>query len=372
MANPPVTSNKWHYPRIELAQKYLTILDTGLTRTIALFARRRTGKTEFISHDLLPQAELNGAYTYTVDFWANETLPEECIVTGVMQTFHELPIRKKLKGQPLKEFQAGLSGLSASVGKPSISTINQAFELMRQIHAKDKVKVILFLDEIQHLATRTEFSPVASALRTFIDKNKPWLNVVFTGSSQDGLKRLFTQKKSAFYDSVSILDFPLLGSDYVAYTVEEFNKFTSKTLNLSEALRVFNKVNGSPDKFGQLIQMLLNNKSAAIEAIYQENKEALNDDYDVATRWEALSDIDSSVLGMIIDKIESEVSYGLYSKSAYLRVKGDTGLEVVTKSTIQNSIDRLRAGNWIFSAGHGKWSLEDETDMAFIKSQIRD
>ena len=149
MTKSPVTTNKCHYPRIELAQKYLTILDTGLTRTIALFARRRTGKTEFITHDLLPQAELNGAYTYTVDFWANEELPEECIVTGVFKIFYDLPIRKKPKGQPLKKFQASLLGLSASIGNSTVSTINQAFELKQELTPSINTPRLEVLDSLR-------------------------------------------------------------------------------------------------------------------------------------------------------------------------------------------------------------------------------
>jgi len=370
MTNSPVRTNKWHFPRRELAQKYLTILDTGLTQIIALFARRRAGKTEFITHDLLPEAEKQGAFTYIVDFWANEDSPEECIVAGVLQTFHDLPINKKLKGQPLKEFKAGIAGISASIENPTISTINQAFGLMRQIHSRDTVKVVLFFDEIQHLATRPEFGKVASALRTFIDKNKTWLNVIFTGSSQDGLQRLFSQKRAAFYQSVSVLNFPLLGADYVQHTVNGFNEFTKCNIDINSALRVFKKVNGNPEKFSRLIQMLLRDKSGDIEACYTENEHDLTDEFDVITRWEALSDVDGSVLGLVVAMIDNKINYGLYSAPAFKRVKDETGLQVVAKSTIQNAIDRLRKNNWIFSKGRGVWGIEDESDIEFIRAQI--
>jgi hypothetical protein len=362
--------NPWHFPRIDLAKQYLDLLDIGLSNSIALFAHRRSGKTEFVTHDLLPEAERRGAITYTVDFWANDQNPSECIVTGVLNTFHSLPLRKQLKGQPLKEFKASLTGLSASIGDPNISTINQAFSLMSQMHRGDSKKVVLFLDEIQHLATEPEYSSVAAALRTFIDKNKDWLTVVFTGSSQDGLNRLFSQRKSAFYNSTSIEDFPLLSSQYVEFTIQAFKEYTNLNIAISQALRVFDQINKNPEVFSQIIKGLLFSKRDDIETFYKENTKAYSTNADIQFRWEALTDLDSSVLGLLKSLIDKEISCGLYSMAAYRIIKEEAGVEVVTKSTVQYSIDKLRKAGWIYSTGRGQWSFEDEADLVFIRSQI--
>ena len=362
--------NPWHFPRIDLAKQYLDLLDIGLSNSITLFAYRRSGKTEFVTHDLLPEAERRGAITYTVDFWANDKNPSECIVMGVLNTFHSLPLRKKLKGQPLKEFKASLTGLSASIENPNISTINQAFSLMRQMHRGDSKKVILFLDEIQHLATEPEYSSVAAALRTFIDKNKDWLTVVFTGSSQDGLNRLFSQRKSAFYNSTSIEDFPLLSSQFVKFTIQAFKEYTNLNITISQALRVFDQINKNPEVFSQIIKGLLFSKRDDIETFYKENAKAYSTNADIQYRWEALTDLDSSVLGLLKSLIDKEISCGLYSMEAYRIIKEEAGVEVVTKSTVQYSIDKLRKAGWIYSTGRGQWSFEDEADLVFIRSQI--
>ena len=353
--------NPWHYPRVDLAKQYLDALDIGLSNSIALFAHRRSGKTEFVTHDLLPEAEKRGAITYTVDFWANDQNPSECIITGVMNTFHTLPMRKQLKGQPLKEFKASLTGLSASIENPNISTINQAFSLMSQMHRGDAKKVVLFLDEIQHLATEPAYSTVAAALRTFIDKNKDWLTVVFTGSSQDGLNR--------FYNSTAIEDFPLLGSQYVEFTIQAFSDYTNLNIAISQALRVFNDINQNPEVFSQIIKGLLFSKRDDIESFYKENLSTYSTSADIQSRWDALTDLDSSVLGLLKALIDKEVSCGLYSVKAYSIIKEEAGAGMVTKSTVQYSIDKLRKAGWIFSTGRGQWSFEDEADLVFIRSQ---
>lgn len=361
--------NAWHYPRKQLAEQYLDFLDVGLSNSIALFAHRRSGKTEFVTHDLLPEAERRGSITYTVDFWANDKNPSECIITGIINTFDMLPVRKQLKGQTLKEFNASLTGLSAAIANPTISTINQAFSLMSKIHRGDTKKVVLFLDEIQHLATEQDYSTVAAALRTFIDKNKDWLTVVFTGSSQDGLNRLFSQRKSAFYNSTSIEDFPLLGSEYVEFTVKAFNDYTSLNIGISQALRVFNEINKNPEVFSQIIKGLLFAKRDDIEIFYKENLSTYSTSADIQSRWDALTDLDSSVLGLLKGLIDKEVSCGLYSTQAYSIIKEESGAEIVTKSTVQYSIDKLRKGGWIYSTSRGQWSFEDEADLVFIRCQ---
>ncbi|MEY8200425.1 MAG: hypothetical protein RPS47_14395 [Colwellia sp.] len=361
--------NAWHYPRLNLATTYLDLLDIGLTNTIALFARRRSGKTEFVTHDLLPEAERRGAITYTVDFWANDENPEECVVMGVMDTFNSLSIRKKLKGQRLKEFKASLAGLSASIENPSISTINQAFALMRQIHSNDEKKVILFFDEIQHLATKTEYSVVAGALRTFIDKNKSWLTVVFTGSSQDGLMRLFKQRRSAFYEATAIKAFPLLGPEYISYTINEFNHYTGLNINPSQALRVFKDINNNPEIFSHVIEGLLISKRDDILIFYQDHSEEFSNEADIQIRWDSLTDFDSSVLGLLVDLTDQKFRCGLYCTQAYNLIKEESGSEKVTKSTVQYSIDKLRNAGWIYSPSRGKWEFEDEADLEFIRDQ---
>ena len=55
---------------------------------------------------------------------------------------------------------------------------------------------------------------------------------------------------------------------------------------------------------------------------------------------------------------------------AYRIIKEEAGVEVVTKSTVQYSIDKLRKAGWIYSTGRGQWSFEDEADLVFIRSQI--
>ena len=56
MARSKTPGDAWHYPRPDLAAKYLQIFEVGLTSACALFAKRRMGKSEFLEQDLMPAA----------------------------------------------------------------------------------------------------------------------------------------------------------------------------------------------------------------------------------------------------------------------------------------------------------------------------
>ena len=58
MARSKTSGDSWHYPRPELAAKYLQTFDVGLTSSCALFAKRRMGKSEFLEQDLMRAVEV--------------------------------------------------------------------------------------------------------------------------------------------------------------------------------------------------------------------------------------------------------------------------------------------------------------------------
>ena len=71
---PRVTTpaDPWHYPRPELAAKYLQVFDVGLSSARALFAKRRMGKSEFLEQDLIPAARDAGYLTVYLNLWQSD------------------------------------------------------------------------------------------------------------------------------------------------------------------------------------------------------------------------------------------------------------------------------------------------------------
>src|SRR5258706_3498926 len=81
MSQAPLTS--WHFARPELAQHHLQAFDLGLISAAALHARRRMGKTEFLTQDLSPAAVERGLAVGYCNLWQEDEDPTEAIAEAV-------------------------------------------------------------------------------------------------------------------------------------------------------------------------------------------------------------------------------------------------------------------------------------------------
>src|SRR5260221_13711590 len=81
MSQAPLTS--WHFARPELAEHHLKAFDMGLISATALHARRRMGKTEFLTQDLTPAAVVRGLAVGYCNLWQEDEDPTEAIAEAV-------------------------------------------------------------------------------------------------------------------------------------------------------------------------------------------------------------------------------------------------------------------------------------------------
>lgn len=79
--------------------------------------------------------------------------------------------------------------------------------LLDELGRRDTLTLLL-LDEVQALATSPKHAPFIAALRTGLDLNKDRVKAVFTGSSREGLRRMFSQASAPFFHFGQNLDFP--------------------------------------------------------------------------------------------------------------------------------------------------------------------
>ena len=98
----------WHYPRPELAKKYLEIFDIGLTSARGLFAKRRMGKSEFLEQDLIPAAQVEGYLTVYLNLWDARTHTTPSLVSALSRAMEPTGLLKLVKrlNTPLKKVKA--------------------------------------------------------------------------------------------------------------------------------------------------------------------------------------------------------------------------------------------------------------------------
>ena len=369
----------WHFSRLGLAKDYLALFQFGKTSNVVLFAPRRTGKTEFVQMDLLPFAKEEGYLTITVDFWSNKSNPIAAISDGLIAAFNRLTVKEQsqlanFKGGKATASISRIFEASAETQRVDLDSLSELFNAFGFLMEKSNRQALIHLDEVQHLATDVKFDDVTASLRTFLDKSRSWLKAVMTGSSSDHLQRLFRRSRAPFYQSVEIQEFPMLGTDFVSHLLECYRAESGNSLSEREAVEFFHKLHRNPEKFRGLITAMLRAESTNFAGTWSLIQSKYDATISISEEWAGLSGAEAAVATLLLKKLEGTHSAGLYSPTTFEFVDlyvGDTSKKA-SKSTIQNSIEKLRTIGWVANTGHGKWEFEDSEVMAFIREVTQD
>jgi len=350
----------WHYPRENLAKTYLSQLGEG-GHSIAIFAERRKGKTQFLLEDMKPLAEKEGISVAYIDFWEQRKDPSTCIVRGIRRAIEEIGL--KGAGKWKKEIKLKLPLLEASMSQESKPMPEVAADALELLRTTKKTWLIMF-DEIQHLAISKDYEDTIFTLRSFLNANTKTIKAIFTGSSQDKLNTIFRQHNAAFYNSASLVNFPELDEGFVRHVTNRFSYLSKRELSFNEMMEAFLDNHRSPYILRNLLQMMLNDGVYSVaEGLKRfDSTHNLNAEWDAI--WSNLKIIDKAVLGVILNERP------VYSKDTYEALSEEIGIDGITKSTIQKSIDRLRRKELLNNAGRGKWLFESSFFKEYVQSKI--
>ena len=98
--------------------------------------------------------------------------------------------------------------------------------------------MILVIDEAQVLAYE-ENSHFAHALRAALDVRKERIKVIFAGSSETTLRRMFGVASEPFYNWAPLEPFELLGDEFVLAMVQRVNNISKYPITVDESLESF-------------------------------------------------------------------------------------------------------------------------------------
>lgn len=348
----------WHYPRTDLADQILDRFEVGATTALTLFAPRRMGKTEFVVRDLLPMAVERGYIGVYVNFWDRKDDPAESLIHGLNKASASLKLTTRLK-QTMSRirgfgFNTPIGGASASLKETSdsdkLNIIQELFDLL----VKENRKVLLALDEVQHLATESRFEPIVYALRGMIDLNRERVSVLYTGSSRSGLQRLFRRRNAPLFSSSQQIDLPELGSGYLQHTAQVFHAASHRSLDINACRTAFKAVKRVPYDYRQIIDKLILHGGTDIIDVTTHYLEEHSQEETYQMEWANLKPVDRAVLSFIING-----NAGIYTAEARAFIADQLGLEDVDVPTVQNAINRLRRAAHIAPVGQGRYELED-------------
>ena len=225
------------YPRPELGRQMATQLlrpgplDASLQSGLFLSGQRRTGKTTFLQHDLIPALEAMGALVIYVDLWSDvQASPSSLVHAAIKQALTELQNQGSRMRRTLarvKGAEVGALGFKFgfsldSLGKEDGTTLAQA---IGAIVEQAQTDVVLIIDEVQHAITSENGHGLLLALKAARDainqnpQSQGRFYFVGTGSHRAMVNELTARRNQAFAGAVSV-PFPLLGRDYVEHLLQ--------------------------------------------------------------------------------------------------------------------------------------------------------
>jgi hypothetical protein len=361
----------WHFPRPDLADAYLSAFDLKLSSARGLFARRRMGKTEFLQRDLLPAARQRGYLTAYTNFWDIRSAPDAALVFALSEALEPQGVNAVLAklGKPVKKVKAtakipgGAEGsLEADFAQPKTDNATVLREILKRLD-RQKKPLLLVIDEAQVLA-RADHSDFAHALRAALDIRKDRIKVIFAGSSETTLRAMFARASEPFYNWAPLEPFPLLGDEFVKFTVDIMNSMAKHMLTLRQALHVFDELHRTPEFFKRFIERYMLYQTQGAEAALAHTKATVFSDEHFLKQWSDMNPADRAVL-ILLASGEAEIygTTGIEKLSAMLE-------KAATKNTAAHALRRLQAENTVTRLAFGEYRIEDEAFADWIRRRL--
>lgn len=362
-------NNKWHYARPELAKQYATRLQDSLFSRIALIGSRRIGKTAFILNDLAPELISQGCLPIYISLWSDRSAPHMEFIAKFEAAIYALKNKTPISALMLTEVTK-LSLGNSLLGKVDVEFKNTKAEnnslvlirslLSELIGLAKGQRVILLLDEIQHLVTDKAFEDFQYALRTMLDEVGHSISVLYTGSSRSGMNAMFANKDLPFYHSVQPVEFPVIDDGFVKFCVSKLAEYGLYYDGL-QMLDFWRLTQNSPYWMIILVRHLVMQQSRLSTAIEQVNG-MISEDGGFEVLLRKLSLLEKWVL------IRLSKGEPLYSAQAYKDYQ-DSGC-IASRSKVQTALSKLVTKRIITKLPDLSYLIEVEGLVSVIENQL--
>ena len=372
-----------NYRRPELAKTVANDL-TGSTflsdaqNGLFLAAPRRTGKTEFLKHDLKPELEKRGLLVMYVDLWSDKKRsPSDLIADELAEAMDSTlgVVAKTAKKTGLRAVKVlGTLEIDLSkIGKIDGLTLPQALQILQK--AVDK-QIVLIVDEAQHALTTPEGENAMSALKSARDQlrneNGAQLLLVMSGSHRDKLLRLVNTAAAAFWGS-QVQPLPTLGEPFAHYIGDQLRQQLGFERLTDEALcRAFKDVGERPQFFIKEISAALQhckeqhsvNPADFNQALLTATTQTQARDREALTEQFKLLPIEQRVILWRV--LEHGTEYRAFDSSSLNFYESQLGKRL-SAVQVQRHLDKLRetAPPVIWKSNRGDYSLYDRAQQAW-------
>ena len=361
----------WHYARPQLVRAYLAAFDLGLTTARGVFARRRMGKTEFLVQDLMPAAAAAGYLTAYVNLWDHRPDPAAALTGALTQAVRPTGAAGLLERVGTRIGKVKASGKVAGIAEAALEAEFGAAKqggaaslaaTLRAVDATDK-RLLLVIDEAQVLAG-ADHADFTHALRAALDTRKARVKVLFAGSSETTLRRMFGRPAEPFYNWAPLEPFDLLDDQFVIELTRRANDLTRYPLPPEDALAAFRALGDTPEFFRRFLTRYLTHADQGAQAALAATRAQVFSDEGFAGQWAALLPADRGVLRLMADGVAD-----LHGTSARIQLGKMLGLgRTAPMNTPQQALRRLQNANVVVRLDHGEYRFEDEAFADWVRA----
>lgn len=182
------------------------------------------------------------------------------------------------------------------------------------------------------------------------------IKVVFAGSSEATLRRMFGRSAEPFYNWAPVEPFELLGPDFVQAMVAKVNRLSKYPLSKQEAMAAFDALKRTPEFFRRYLNQYLAYADLGAKAALLDTEAHVFNDANFMGTWIRMLPADREVLRLIASGVTD-----LFSEASRLRLAEALGFEhPVSKNVPQQALRRLRDADVVLRLDYGDYQLQDD------------
>ena len=265
MKNPFITNGyagpEYFCDREKETELLTELLTNG--HNVALISPRRVGKTDLLHHCFQQSVIKDNYHTFIIDIYATNSVRDFVNVFGKAIIDELRPKGKKVWEQFVQVLQSlrheisfDISGMpvwSVRIGaieNPMI-TLDEIFQYLNQASEP----CIVAIDEFQQITRYDQEQNIEALLRTYIQCATN-AHFVFSGSQRHLMGAMFTSPARPFYQSVTIMNLPLIALDkYIVFAQSLFAE-NGKTLDEQVVKALYGQFDGITSYMQRILNVL--------------------------------------------------------------------------------------------------------------------
>ncbi|MDQ7988901.1 MAG: hypothetical protein REI09_04630 [Candidatus Dactylopiibacterium sp.] len=343
------TPDYWHYPRTALADSVLMAFGSGLSHALTMFAPRRMGKTEFLLKDIAPRAAEQGWRVFYHSFMSDGDEGGEVFRLSLAE-FAAGRARTWLK--PLTaRVSAEVLGVKAELATRDARAPHSLTEVVQALAAGGRC--LLLLDEAQILTRQARNEELLGGLRTGLDINKDTLKVLFTGSSREGLRRMFSEARAPFFHFGTNIELPTLERAFCTHLAAAFTRSTGRVLDEAQLWDAFVACGHVPAHLRAVVEAMVLNAGLTLATAVRLTSHHQHDETQYARQLNALPPLDRLVLRAVL------TAAPLFAEETRARIGTTLGSAAPSTTLIQSATERLLRDEIITRRERGQYEISD-------------